>query len=175
MNLPLTGSHLLKIESVNNPNKYSESGHKSVDDYVKELLNYKCFFARSKNVINKFGKAEIRYLIGKIEDYNNSNCSRHWQKDDDRIKTDGTWVWVFFDDICYAQISKGRKALYIVETVNINNAMKDRLNRILMRFCGVKLFKKNHNFFIATPFMSDVEIVKNMKIPFHNNQYLPVS
>jgi hypothetical protein len=69
---------------------------------------------------------------------------------------------IFFCEKLIAIIDKNKKVVEIPNFVYKNKAIKLRINRILMRFCGVNFFKKKDIWYIKTP----TQKIKQVSSPF---------
>jgi hypothetical protein len=76
---------------------------------------------------------------------------------------------VYFNDICIAIIDKRNKVVILpkYEEAHKTKPVKEMVNRILMRFCGVKLFQKNRAWSIVKPYEDNMNLIESISVPFH--------
>ena len=76
---------------------------------------------------------------------------------------------VYFNGVLIAIIDKRNNVVILpkYEEAHKTKSVKERVNRILMRFCGVKLFQKNKAWFIVKPYEDDINLVESISVPFH--------
>ena len=69
---------------------------------------------------------------------------------------------------CYIQFEK----VYLtVSPQHQTKSTKERLNRILMKFCGCQLYQKNKVWYIYNPQVGDIEYRYGMSVPFVSKVY----
>lgn len=71
---------------------------------------------------------------------------------------------VYFSEELIAIIDKKNRQV-ILPVVEKRRAVKERLNRILIKFCGCKLFSKNGEWFIVRPYEEDEKIEGEIVVP----------
>jgi hypothetical protein len=76
---------------------------------------------------------------------------------------------VYFLDSLIATVDKRNQMVHLpaYSEVQHTRAVKELVNRILMRFCGCQLFQKQGVWYIAKPFEDNMEIKGQISIPFH--------
>jgi hypothetical protein len=85
------------------------------------------------------------------------------KKDDDEVTYNErfNWVNIWHHGKWIAIITPGYVTIY---ADNRSKSTKERLNRILMRFCGCQVYQKNKVWYVHNPMSGDVEFVNNMKV-----------
>ena len=76
---------------------------------------------------------------------------------------------VYFESVYIAKIDRKNKCIVLPISKNKTRKVKERVNRILMAFCGCQLFQNNRTgeWFIVEPGNSDKLATDNMNIPFY--------
>jgi hypothetical protein len=73
-------------------------------------------------------------------------------------------VEVFYHESLIAKINFDTKKVAVYNNGYYTKSTKDRLNRILMHFCGVKLFQRNKKWIIDIAGLEDMDFVEEMTI-----------
>jgi hypothetical protein len=79
-------------------------------------------------------------------------------------------ILVFFHGNLYC-IIKENKIHLMVQPRHRTKSTKERLNRILMRFCGCQLYQKNKVWYVYNPQVGDIEYSYGMSVPFVSEVY----
>jgi hypothetical protein len=74
------------------------------------------------------------------------------------------YVEVFYHDSLIATINFDTKKVTVYNNSYYTKSTKDRLNRVLMHLCGVKLFQKNKKWIINIAGTKDIPFVEGMTI-----------
>ena len=72
-----------------------------------------------------------------------------------------------------SHISGGRVRLWLPNN-KMSRATKERMNRILMRFCGCQLFQRDHKWYVHNPMVGDIPFENEMiveKLPDYSSQF----
>lgn len=175
---PLTGLELLTHHQANDglsrTEKVISAGYSGLKkdgsprvyftSYYEALLKIKGFLERVKLSQDIGGTETVKGIIKAIEnkqDYKKRNdsvyVSEFGPKKDDQIL-------VRFHGNLYAYVQYEKLYLTVSEECQTKST-KERLNRILMRFCGCQLYQKNRVWYIYNPQIGDVEYKYGMAVP----------
>jgi hypothetical protein len=139
-------------------------------DYYTELLKVRGWRERVNLSQDSGGTDTVKSLLKAIED------KKDWKKRNDSVyvsefglqKNDQILVRFHGNLYCYIQYEK----VYLtVSAQHKTKSTKERLNRILMRFCGCQLYQKNKVWYIYNPQVGDVEYTYGMSVPFVSAVY----
>jgi hypothetical protein len=156
--LKLTGPELLahhKNKSLSPAQKVKNAG------YIKEdgnpaYTDYYIAIQKAELTLSISSSKVIQNIIENIE-----NRTNYKRGNDEVFVSDDTVYVLYYDKlICY--IKNGE--LIMGNNLIKSKSLKERLNRILMRFCGVNLFQKNKKWYIVEPGKGDIEYQDTMSI-----------
>jgi len=136
--------------------------------YYEALLFAKGWRKRIQLSQDNGGTETVKGIIRAIEekrDYKKRNDSVSiYQKTLDFEGGDDQ-ILVFFHGNLYCYLQHGKVFLTVSE-IHKTKSTKERLNRILMRFCGCQLYQKNKVWFIYNPQVGDAEYKYGTAIPY---------
>lgn len=139
-------------------------------DYYTELLKSQGWRERIRLSQDNGGTDTVKSIIEAIKD------KKEWKRRNDSVyvnemsppKNDQILVRFHGNLYCYIQYKK----LYLtVPPQHKTKSTKERLNRILMRFCGCQLYQKNKVWYVYNPQVGDIEYSYGMSVPFVSAVY----
>jgi hypothetical protein len=142
-------------------------------EYYEAVLKIKHWQDRQDLVSDRGGADCIKTMLFYAE--NRAN----YKKNDDEIKA--TDVGSIFELIHFIHHGKlialyapvlGRVTLY--DPIKRSRSTKERMNRILMRYCGCQLFQWGHKWYVFNPMEGDIPFKNCMKVnivPSYSSQF----
>jgi hypothetical protein len=141
--------------------------------YYTELLKVKGWKKRNDLSQDKGGSIIVKSIVRAIEE------KKDWSKRNDSVSVyrktldyNGVddKIFVFFHGNLYC-IIEHNKVYLMVQPHHKTKSTKERLNRILMRFCGCQLYQKNKVWYVYNPQIGDIEYSYGMSVPFVSAVY----
>jgi hypothetical protein len=75
----------------------------------------------------------------------------NYHKKNDRVEVIGDEVNVYYYNTLICVVNKNKQNITLPGNMYKSKSVKERLNRILMRFSGCQLFQKNHIWYVYDP------------------------
>jgi hypothetical protein len=130
------------------------NGNPSFTAFYTELIKAKVQFTAEQSP----GSKATQGIITAIKNRNN-----YVSKYDEVVNYTG-FVDVFYHNSLIAIINFNINKVTVYNNGHYTKSTKDRLNRILMHLCGVKLFQKNKRWIIDIAGLEDFDFVEGMTI-----------
>lgn len=159
----MTPSELLELHSNQTyslTEKMNRSGYNSHSEYFDVIQRIKKWNEMDEICKDTGGAIYIQTMLKYVKmslGYKDRNDTVVYYPLEDKSE-------IYFAEELIAVIDKKNKQV-ILPVVEKRRAVKERLNRILMRFCGCKLFSRNGEWFIVRPYEEDEKIEGEMVIP----------
>lgn len=159
----MTPSELLELhnsQDLNLTQKMTMSGYSSHHEYMQKIKKAKQLQEMIAISKDKGGSIPVRILIKYIK----NNMGYNFKSDRIIHYALENKSKVYFSEELIAIVDKKNRQV-ILPVVGKRRAIKERLNRILIEFCGCKLFSRNGEWFIVRPYEEDEKIEGEMVIP----------
>lgn len=141
-------------------------------DYYTEILKVQGWRKRVELSQDNGGTDTVKSIIKAIQD------KKDWKKRNDSVSiyrkpldyNEIHDILIFFHENLYC-IIKENKVHLMVPPQHQTKSTKERLNRILMRFCGCQLYQRKKIWYVYIPQVGDIEYRYGMTVPFVSKIY----
>ena len=143
-------------------------------EYYEAVLKIMNWQKRQDLTLDRGGADCIKMMLF----YAENRVSYKKDNDEVRISDAGTAFEIiafkhYGDTIAtVSHVSGGRVRLWLPN--KISRSTKERMNRILMRFCGCQLFQRDHKWYVHNPMVGDIPFENGMiveKLPDYSSQF----